>query len=98
MIIKDKALDPYWIISNYNGLKLMEPHGKDGKEIAAAQLNELPNLMGEVIRRKMAAIEGEVTLKEFTLNLQALQVMLQNALDITTTDAKTAVVEKEMIS
>lgn len=82
MIIKDEALKPYWIESDYNGLFLYEPNGKGRKELMRAGLHELHTLLGDVIKRKMAALEGTVTLKEYTDSASAMEMMMKDALGI----------------
>lgn len=105
MKIVDQAISPYWIESDYNGLTLWEPNPsneKSPKKVMSAQTHEMPNLMGEIIRRKLSSMEGEVTLKEFTMRLQGLQTSIQNAMDISFSDVKDTkkepVATKEMIS
>jgi hypothetical protein len=70
MTIKDKALSPYYIVSDYNGLHLYEEGSK--QKLLQAQLNQKNEVIQDIVRRKMAAMEETVTLMEYNQREKAL--------------------------
>lgn len=83
MIIKDRAIEPYSIESDYNGLTLWEPNGEKGrKKLMSAGLGELMQILTNIIKRKLAAMDGEVSLEEYIKRSTALELSIKDAMGI----------------
>lgn len=81
MVIKDNALNPFYILSDYHGLHLFEQTGSKETKLGTVAHNELGKLLGEVARRKLAAMPETVTLKEYTQRETALYGTLVSAVE-----------------
>ena len=72
MVIRDPAFGRYRIEWNYNGGTVLED-GPHGKTITRLTNQALGACLGEITRRLIAEIEGDVTLLEFKEKTQAIQ-------------------------
>lgn len=72
MIIKDPAFGRYRIEWDYHGGSVRE-EGPHGKTITHLDKQPLGACLGEITRRLIAEIQGDVTLAEFKAKTQAIQ-------------------------
>ncbi len=102
MTIKDNSLSPFFIESDYHGLYLFEDlgNGKTRKVYdKALGHDQLLTLLGDISRRKLAAIDGTVDLLEYTKRQSEINMQIQTALNPPATNNETmeaAIAEEQL--